>query len=350
MLFFEQMDPFLRFILSGLTAFCVILSVGQRVIDFLRVKQGKGQPIRVDGPQSHLEKKGTPTMGGFLLLLGIGAGCLAWGDWSAPFLWIVLGMTFGYAGIGFIDDYRKVTKRSSAGLSGYIRLGLETLLAAIAVGLISYLTPGIEATTIVFPFQAEWQLNVGWLYYFFAVFVIVGSANALNITDGLDGLATKTSLFPLIFLVVMAALVADFESAYQFVLPYLPQNEAIVVYGGAVLGSLMGFLWFNTSPAKIWMGDLGSLALGGGLATMAVMSKSELFWGIAAGLFVLEILSVIIQVRYFKMTKGKRIFKMAPIHHHFELVGWKETTVVDRFFLISILFTVLAVLAFWVRL
>ncbi|MBN1783715.1 MAG: phospho-N-acetylmuramoyl-pentapeptide-transferase [Alphaproteobacteria bacterium] len=331
-----------RSFLALLTALFMSLLLGSRVIAFLRHWQGKGQPIRADGPKSHLAKKGTPTMGGFLWLSTLLLSLFLWGNWVHPYLLILLFVTFSFAAIGFFDDYYKVKKRNSAGLPGKLRLLLETICATVAVVAISYFTPDAETTKLVLPFVKAWQFDIGYLYYALGVFVIVGSANAVNITDGLDGLSTLTSISATFVFMILAYLIGRVDfSAYLF-LPYLSNATELVVFAGALLGSLFGFLWFNVSPAKVWMGDMGSLPLGAIFGTMAIMTKSEFVWAIAGALFVFEILSVILQVAYFKRTGGKRIFKMAPLHHHFELSGWKETTVVFRFWILSLIFALIA--------
>ncbi len=326
----------LKTILAFSTTLLFSLVFGEKIISILRKKQGKGQPIRTDGPQSHLAKKGTPTMGGFIILASLFVGLFLFGNFFNPYLLILSFTAISFAGIGFLDDHYKIKLRNSAGVSGKMRLALETIVATITVIAISYFTP--DATKLVIPFIEE-SIDIGYLYYAFGAFVIVGSANAVNITDGLDGLSTLASISATIVFIIIAYLVSSMD---------LLNAKELVVFCGALIGSLLGFLWYNKSPAKIWMGDLGSLSLGAIFGTMAVMTKSEFVWAIAGGLFVIEILSVIIQVFYFKRSGGKRIFKMAPIHHHFELSGWKENKVVFRFWMLSIFFSVISLIVFLV--
>ncbi|MHA1540908.1 MAG: phospho-N-acetylmuramoyl-pentapeptide-transferase [Alphaproteobacteria bacterium] len=319
------------------------LLFGNKIINFLRKKQGKGQPIRNDGPKSHLAKKGTPTMGGVMILFSLFISLFCFVDIFNPYILILTFVAVSFAGIGFMDDYYKIKKRNSAGISGKLRLLLETIVATITVGSISYFTNG--ATDLVLPFGT---FDVGYSYYVLGGFVIVGSANAVNITDGLDGLSTATSISATIVFLILAFIVGDSVISTKLTLPYLQNSSELFIFCGALIGSLLGFLWFNLSPAKVWMGDLGSLSLGAIFGTMAVMTKSEFVWAIAGGLFVIEILSVIIQVVYFRRTGGKRFFKMAPIHHHFELSGWKEKKVVFRFWLFSVILGIIGLLTIFI--
>ncbi len=320
------------------------LLLGNKIINFLRKKQGKGQPIRNDGPKSHLAKKGTPTMGGTMILLSLFISLFLFSDIFNPYILILSFVAISFAEIGFMDDYYKIKYKNSIGISGKFRLFLETIVATITVILISYFTDG--ATELVLPFGT---FDVGYFYYALGVFVIVGSANAVNITDGLDGLSTTTSISATIVFMILAFIVGDLAISTKFTLLYLQNASELFIFCGALLGSLLGFLWFNLSPAKIWMGDLGSLSLGAIFGTMAILTKSEFVWAIAGGVFVIEILSVIIQVLYFRKTGGKRILKMAPIHHHFELSGWKEKKIVFRFWIFSVILAFVSLIIVFIR-
>ena len=319
-----------------MTALAIGLIIGPRFISMLRVRQGKGQPIREDGPQSHLAKVGTPTMGGLMILTSLLLSMLLWMDLSNPFVWGCMAVTAGFGVIGFMDDFDKVTKRSHKGVSGKVRLLAEFLVAGIAVWLIV----GEINTNLYVPFYAGGSIPMGWLYYPFAAIVIVGAGNAVNLTDGLDGLATMpvviaSGAFALICYVVGRA---DYSSYLG--IPHVPMAGELAILCAAIMGAGLAFLWFNAPPAAVFMGDTGSLALGGALGAIAVASHHEIVLAIVGGLFVLEASSVIIQVFWFKRT-GKRIFRMAPIHHHFEQLGWKESTVVIRFWIISIVLAVI---------
>jgi phospho-N-acetylmuramoyl-pentapeptide-transferase len=330
--------------LALFTAQIVVGLMGNRFIDWMRTKQGRGQPIRADGIARHItEKAGTPTMGGVMIMAGLLVGTLMWADLSSVFIWVVLLVTAGYGLLGFSDDYAKVTKQTTAGVSGRIRLALEVLIALAAVYLIvRYGDPkhqGID-TSIEVPLFKKFLLDIGWFYLAFGAFIIVGAGNAVNFTDGLDGLATVPVMIAAAAFGFIAYLVGNIKFAGYLDLHYVPDVGEVAVFCGAMIGAGMGFLWFNAPPARIFMGDTGSLALGGGIGAAAVATKHEIVLGIVGGLFVIETLSVMIQVGYFKMT-GKRIFLMAPIHHHFEKLGWKESTIVIRFWIIA---TVLALL------
>ncbi|MBN2676391.1 MAG: phospho-N-acetylmuramoyl-pentapeptide-transferase [Alphaproteobacteria bacterium] len=325
-----------------LTALIMSWVMGMPVIQWLAKKQGKDQPKRDYLPEAHAKKNGTPSMGGVLILLSLTLSVFLFGNLSNSATWIALLTTLGFGGVGCIDDYLKVKKKNSAGLRGKIRLLLEILIATGTVLSIGYFSPIGQETTLVFPFVKEWQFDLGIFYYLFGIFVIVGSANAVNITDGLDGLSTLPSISASFVFLVLAYVMGRIDFTGYLFLPHLPNTAELTVFCGAFLGALLGFLWYNAPPAKVWMGDLGSLALGAGFGTMAVLTKSEFIWAIAGGLFVVEILSVILQVSYFKISGGKRIFKMPPIHHHFELKNWKETTIVLRFWIISIVLALIA--------
>ncbi len=324
------------------TALIIVVAMGSRFIRWMQAKQGKGQPIRTDGIQRHvLEKAGTPTMGGFMILAGLLIGSLLWMDLTNIHVWVVLLVTAGYGVLGFLDDYAKVTKQTTAGVSGKTKLVFQTLIAVGACVLLVLFgepstTPDL-ATSVTFPFFKDLILNLGWFYIAFAAFVIVGASNAVNMTDGLDGLAIVPVMIAGGALGMIAYLVGNTVSANYLVLHFVPGVGELAVVCAAIIGSGLGFLWYNAPPAKIFMGDTGSLALGGCLGAIAVCAKHELVLAIIGGLFVLEALSVMIQVAYFRMSGGKRIFLMAPIHHHFEKLGWPESTVVIRFWIVSVM-------------
>jgi phospho-N-acetylmuramoyl-pentapeptide-transferase len=314
------------------TALLIGLLIGPRFIGWLRARQGKGQPIRADGPQSHLiTKKGTPTMGGLLILVSLVSSTVLWMEWNKPFVWAAMFVTLGFGAIGFLDDYAKVMRRTSAGLSGRMRLLLEFAIALVAAGYVSRFI----GTTLYFPFLKDTGIDLSWGYVGFGAFVIVGAANAVNLTDGLDGLATMPVIIAALTFGVIAYLVGNVVFADYLGVHYVKGAGELVVFVGALMGAGLGFLWFNAPPAAVFMGDTGSLALGGAIGTIAVVTNHELVLVLVGGLFVLEAVSVIVQVASFKMT-GRRVFKMAPIHHHFEQLGWPESTVVIRFWIISL--------------
>ncbi len=318
------------------TALLFVFMFGPSIIDTLRLKQGKGQPIRDDGPQSHLlTKKGTPTMGGLMILSGLFVATLLWANLRNPFVWIVLGVTSGYAAIGFYDDFLKVTKQSHKGFSGRIRLGIETLIALVATVMAMRLTPGSLSSSFSVPFLKDVLIPLGFAFPLIASFVIVGAGNAVNLTDGLDGLAIVPVMIAAGTFGLIAYLAGNVIFANYLQINHVPGAGDLMVICGALFGAGLGFLWFNAPPAQIFMGDTGSLALGGLLGTIAVVTKHEIVLAIVGGLFVLEALSVIVQVISFKMT-GKRVFRMAPIHHHFEQLGWTEPQVVIRFWIVSV--------------
>ena len=320
---------------ATMTALIFVFLFGPAIIRALKIKQGKGQPIREDGPQSHLvTKKGTPTMGGLMILSGLIVSTLLWANLSSFYVWTVLGVTVGFGLIGFYDDYLKVTKQSHKGFSGRSRLAVEFAIAAIACIVISHLSSGPLSNTLTFPFVKAVVLDLGWFFIPFGAFVIVGAGNAVNLTDGLDGLAIVPVMVATASFGVMAYLSGNAIFAEYLQIHFVPGTGELAVLCGAMLGAGLGFLWFNAPPAAIFMGDTGSLALGGMLGAIAVATKHEIVLAIVGGLFVLEAVSVIIQVLSFKLT-GKRVFKMAPIHHHFEMMGWTESQVVIRFWIIS---------------
>jgi phospho-N-acetylmuramoyl-pentapeptide-transferase len=319
-----------------ITALVFVFLFGPSIIDHLRLRQGKGQPIRSDGPQSHLiTKKGTPTMGGLMMLFGIVASTLLWANPANRYVWIVLGVTVSFAAIGFYDDYLKVTKQTHAGSSGKFRFLIEALIAALACYFIAAIGRQPFATSLTFPFFKELVIPLGWFYLVFGSFIIVGAGNAVNLTDGLDGLATVPVIIVALSFGFISYLVGNsFFSEYLNV-HYVPGTGELAVLCGAVIGAGLGFLWFNAPPASIFMGDTGSLALGGMIGTIAVATKHEIVLAVVGGLFVLEAVSVIVQVVSYKLT-GRRVFRMAPIHHHFEQLGWTEPQIVIRFWIVSV--------------
>ncbi len=321
---------------ATVTALFFVLLFGPTIISLLRVKQGKGQPIRSDGPESHFAKKGTPTMGGLMILSGLLVACLLWCNLANPLVWAVLGVTIGFGLIGFYDDFLKVTKQSHKGFSSRARLSFEIGIAALAVfAIVSNLPPSL-ANVISFPIFKELALDIGVFFIVFGVFVIVAAGNAVNLTDGLDGLAIVPVMIAAGTFGVIAYLSGNALFANYLQINFVPRAGELAVICGAVIGAGLGFLWFNAPPAQIFMGDTGSLALGGLLGTVAVATKHEIVFAIVGGLFVLEAMSVIIQVASFKLT-GKRVFRMAPIHHHFEKKGWQEPQVVIRFWIIAVI-------------
>ena len=324
---------------SVLTALLVAFLFGPAIIRWLKSKQGYGQPIRTDGPQSHLVKQGTPTMGGVMMLLGIGIATLLWADLRNQYVWIALFVTMSYGFIGFIDDYLKVTKRSSGGLKGRLKMVAEIVVAGIAVYWISILSAPVLVDRLAVPFFKDVLFNLGLFYIPFGIFVMVGAANSVNLTDGLDGLAIVPVMIASGVFVIIAYLIGNQVFANYLQVNYVPGAGELAVFCGAVVGAGLGFLWFNAPPAMVFMGDTGSLAMGGALGSVAVVTKHEIVLGIVGGLFVLETVSVIVQVASFKLT-GKRVFRMAPLHHHYEEKGWAESTVVIRFWIIAFILAV----------
>ncbi len=318
-----------------MTALLFVFLFGPIIIEMLRVKQGRGQPIRDDGPQSHLAKRGTPTMGGLMILSGVTVATLLWANLSNPYVWVVLGVTLSYGAIGFYDDYMKVKKRTVAGFSGRLRFGLEIGVAAVATYILMQLSTPELSGALTIPFFKNMILEMGIFFVFMGVLVIAGAGNAVNLTDGLDGLAIVPVMIAAATFGLIAYLSGNFNFARYLQIHYVPGTGELAIICGALIGAGLGFLWFNAPPAMIFMGDTGSLALGGALGAIAVATKHEIVLAIVGGLFVVETLSVIIQVASFKLT-GKRVFRMAPLHHHYEQKGWKESTVVVRFWIISV--------------
>src|SRR4051794_23298884 len=310
---------------------------GPWIIDHLRLRQGKGQPIRTDGPQSHLvSKKGTPTMGGLMILSGLVVSTLLWANPLNPYVWIVLAVTLGFGFVGFYDDYLKVTQQNHSGFAGRIRLAIEAVIALVACYALVRLGRDPFSTSLVIPFFKDIALNFGWFFIVFGAFIIVGAGNAVNLTDGLDGLAIVPVMIAAASFGLIAYLVGNAVFSDYLQINYVAGTGELAVLCGAVLGAGLGFLWFNAPPASIFMGDTGSLALGGMLGSIAVAVKHEIVLAVIGGLFVLEAVSVIVQVVSFKLT-GKRVFRMAPIHHHFEQLGWTEPQIVIRFWIISVM-------------
>jgi phospho-N-acetylmuramoyl-pentapeptide-transferase len=323
---------YITFRAGGATATALLLGllIGPKFIGWLRIRQGKGQPIRDDGPQSHLSKRGTPTMGGLMILTSVAVALFLWMDFGNPYLWACLFIIVGFGLIGFLDDYDKVTKRSHKGVSGRTRLLAEFLVAGIGC----YVIISGTGTELHVPFIQGPVADLGPFYLLFATIVVVGAGNAVNLTDGLDGLATMPVIIASIAFLLISYLVGNVVFSDYLGIPHVPGAGDLSVLCMAIVGAGLAFLWFNAPPAAVFMGDTGSLALGGALGAIAVATQHEFVLAIVGGLFVLEAASVIIQVFFYKRT-GKRVFKMAPIHHHFEQMGWSEPTVVIRFWIIS---------------
>jgi phospho-N-acetylmuramoyl-pentapeptide-transferase len=309
---------------------------GQPLINMLKVRQKKGQPIREDGPQSHFAKAGTPTMGGLLVISALIVATLFWARLDNPYVWLVLGVTVCFALIGFADDYAKVTKMTTKGVSGKVRFGIGLVVAAVAGFAAAYIHPADLTNELAFPVFKELLVNLGIFFVPFAMIVIVGSANAVNLTDGLDGLAIMPVMIAAGTLGIIAYAVGRVDFSQYLDVHYVPGTGELLVFTAGLIGGGLGFLWYNAPPAAVFMGDTGSLALGGALGAIAVATKHEIVLAIVGGLFVVEALSVIIQVAYFKRT-GKRVFLMAPIHHHYEKKGWAEPQIVIRFWIISLI-------------
>jgi phospho-N-acetylmuramoyl-pentapeptide-transferase len=310
---------------------------GPWIIDHLRLRQGKGQPIRSDGPASHIvTKKGTPTMGGLMILSGLVVSTVLWANPLNPYVWIVLAVTLGFGFVGFYDDYLKVTMQSHSGFAGKLRLAIEAVIALAACYALVRLGRDAASTSLAIPFFKDLVFNFGWFFVIFGAFIIVGAGNAVNLTDGLDGLAIVPVMIAAGSFGMISYLAGNAVFSDYLQINYVAGSGELAVLCGAVLGAGLGFLWFNAPPASIFMGDTGSLALGGMLGSIAVAVKHEIVLAVIGGLFVLEAVSVIVQVVSFKLT-GKRVFRMAPIHHHFEQMGWTEPQIVIRFWIISVM-------------
>lgn len=326
-----------RSILAALTALLVSLCLGPAMIRWLSRLQ-IGQMVRDDGPKSHLEKAGTPTMGGILILTGITISCLLWGDLSQFALLLALATMLGFGLVGWVDDYRKVVKKNSKGLSGRSKYFWQSCIALIAVLLLYHRATLPIHTQLTIPFFKDSLIPLGLLFPVLAYFVIVGASNAVNLTDGLDGLAIVPIVMVAGALGIFVYASSNSLYAHYLGIPFVPNTEELTIFCSAIVGAGLGFLWYNSYPAEVFMGDVGSLSLGAALGIVAVMIRQELVLLIMGGIFVLETLSVILQVGYFKWSRGKRIFKMAPLHHHFELKGWPEPKVIVRFWVLTVIF------------
>ena len=324
----------LRTILGVLTALTIALIVGPVMIRYLS-SYNIGQSVRSDGPESHLSKAGTPTMGGALILIAIVTSTMLWADLSSRFVWIVLFVTIGFGAVGWVDDYKKIVFGNSRGLSARLKIFWQSVIGLIAAVTLYHTAQFPIETQLIVPFIKNILIDLGWFYIVVTYFVIVGSSNAVNLTDGLDGLAILPTVLVGGALGVFAYLTGNFNFSNYLGIPYVPGVGEMVVFCGALVGAGLGFLWFNTYPAQVFMGDVGALALGAALGTVAVIVRQELVLFIMGGLFVLEAVSVMLQVASFKLT-GKRIFRMAPLHHHFELKGWPEPRVIVRFWIITL--------------
>ncbi len=313
------------------TSLFIGLLIGPKFINMLRMRQGKGQPIREDGPITHLKKAGTPTMGGLMILISVVTSLLLWMDLSNMFVWACIFVTLGFGAIGFMDDYDKVRNASHKGIPGRVRLLLEFGIAGFATWLIVQQI----GTSLYVPFFNDVQIDLGYFYIPFAMFVIVGAGNAVNLTDGLDGLATMPVVIASATFLVLVYLSGNAVFSEYLGIPFVRGAGELAIFCACVIGACLAFLWFNAPPAAVFMGDTGSLALGGALGAIAVSIHHEIVLAIVGGLFVLEAVSVIVQVFFFKRT-GRRVFRMAPIHHHFEQLGWSESTIVIRFWIISL--------------
>ncbi|WP_169568434.1 phospho-N-acetylmuramoyl-pentapeptide-transferase [Sneathiella limimaris] len=320
-----------------MTAMLISFIFGPRIINWLKSKQQKGQPIRDDGPQTHIiSKQGTPTMGGFLILIALGFGTLLWADLTNRYVWSVLLVTLGFGGIGFVDDYLKVSRHNTRGVPGKLKLLSQIVIALAATYWIVDVTNDDLATALTIPFLKDVLIDLGWFYIPFGIFVMVGASNAVNLTDGLDGLAIVPVMIAATSFGLIAYLVGNSVFAEYLQIQSVPGSGELLVFCAALFGAGLGFLWFNAPPAMVFMGDTGSLAMGGALGAISVVTRHEIVLAIIGGLFVLETVSVIVQVASFKMT-GKRVFRMAPLHHHYEQKGWQEPTIVIRFWIIAVI-------------
>jgi phospho-N-acetylmuramoyl-pentapeptide-transferase len=328
-----------RTIYATITALLIAFFLGPWMIRKLQELQ-ISQTIRDDGPSSHHVKKGTPTMGGILIIFAVLISTLLWANLRVASVWIAVMVTVGFGLIGFIDDYRKISRQNSSGLSGRVRLTAEIVIA-LFVSFIMYFGAGFNASVTI-PFFKTVLPDLGWGYIVLSTFIIVGSANAVNLTDGLDGLAISPVITCFMTYLLFAYFAGNFKIASYLQIPYVVGTGELSIFCGAVVGAGLGFLWYNSYPAEVFMGDVGSLSLGGALGAVAVMTKQEILLAIVGGIFVMETFSVIFQVGWFKLSHGKRIFRMAPIHHHFELKGWPEPKVIVRFWIISILLALVA--------
>lgn len=329
-----------RSILAAVTAFLIVIIFGSWFIRTMRNMQ-IGQVIRDDGPETHIAKQGVPTMGGLLILAAIIGSSFLWARLDNVYVWLTMSVTLFFGMVGALDDYWKISRKSSAGLSVRGKLLLQ-LLGAAAVGLFIFFQPGFDGHLSI-PFLKNIKPDLGWFYVVFAMIVIVGASNAVNLTDGLDGLATGPTVVSAAVYLIFSYIAGNIVITQYLQVHYVPGSGELAVFCGAMVGGCLGFLWYNAYPAQVFMGDVGSLSLGGALGTVAIIIKQEILLAIVGGIFVMEALSVIIQVGYFKMSKGKRVFLMAPFHHHYEKKGWHETKVVVRFWIVSIILGFLAI-------
>jgi phospho-N-acetylmuramoyl-pentapeptide-transferase len=323
-----------------LTSLIICFWLGERFILFLQKWQKGGQPIRAEGPQTHLAKKGTPTMGGLMILISVLASTFLWADMTNHYVLIVLFVLIAFGILGFLDDYLKVTKRNSKGVSGKLKLLFQIVVGLIASYWISMFAKAGYQTHLAFPFFKNLLLDLGIFYFVFTTIVITGASNAVNLTDGLDGLAIGPIMLVCMCYAFISYIAGNVVFAEYLQIRPIPNAGELTIICAAIIGSGLGFLWYNAPPAQIFMGDVGSLALGGTIGVISVITKHEIVLAIAGGIFVIEAVSVILQVASFKLT-GKRIFLMAPIHHHFEKLGWSETKVVIRFWIIALIFTII---------
>ena len=329
-----------RTICATITALIICFIVGPWLIRKLQ-SFNIGQSIREEGPQSHQAKKGTPTMGGILIIFAVVLSTLLWSNLTVFYVWLVIFVLVGFGIIGFLDDYRKLTRQNSKGISARVRLCAEIGIASF-VAIFLYMRPDF-GHAIALPFFKTILPDIGIFYVLLMVFIIVGTANAVNLTDGLDGLAIGPAITCFMTYLLFSYLAGNIKIAQYLQIPFVSGAGELSIFCGAVVGAGIGFLWYNTYPAEVFMGDVGSLSLGGALGTLAILTKQEILLAIVGGIFVVETFSVIFQVGWFKITKGKRIFRMAPIHHHFELKGWAEPKVIVRFWIVSILLALVAI-------
>ncbi|EIJ67791.1 MULTISPECIES: phospho-N-acetylmuramoyl-pentapeptide-transferase [Pasteurellaceae] len=336
-----------RAVLALLTALLISLWIGPEVIRRLQLLKF-GQEVRNDGPESHFSKRGTPTMGGIMILFAITASTLLWGNLTNPYIWISLFVLLGYGAVGFVDDYRKITRKNTDGLIPRWKYFWLSAVALIAVFMMYAMGKDTDATRLVVPFFKDIMPQLGVFYIIFSYFVIVGTSNAVNLTDGLDGLAIMPTVFVAGAFGIIAWATGNIEISKYLYIPYIKHTSELVIFCTAIVGAGLGFLWFNTYPAQLFMGDVGSLALGGALGVLAVLVRQEFLLVIMGGVFVMETVSVILQVGSYKLRK-KRIFRMAPIHHHYELKGWPEPRVIIRFWIISLILVLLGLVTLKLR-
>ncbi len=329
-----------RAIYAAITALVICFVLGPWMIRKLQ-SQRIGQPIREDGPDSHFSKEGTPTMGGLLIIFATVISTFLWSNLTVNYVWMIMMVTVGFGLIGFMDDYQKLARKDSKGVSGKVRILLEVIIA-LFISLILYYKAGFSSN-ITIPFFKTVLPDLGWVYVPLSTFIIIGAANAVNLTDGLDGLAIGPAITCFMTYLLFAYFAGNIKISGYLQIPYVAGTGELAIFCGAMVGAGIGFLWYNAYPAQVFMGDTGSLPLGAALGTLAVMTKQEILLAIVGGIFVLETFSVIFQVGWFKISNGKRIFRMAPIHHHFELKGWAEPKIIVRFWIISILLALVAI-------